>query len=70
MVEPFTSKAFRTSRSQMFYKIGVLKNFSKFTGKHLIVHYYDLRGIFKNIYFLITPQNQATHLRKQISKVT
>ena len=30
-----TSKAFRSSRSQMFYKIGVLKNFAKFTGKHL-----------------------------------
>ena len=70
MVESFTSKAFRTSRSQMFYKIGVLKNFSKFTEKHLIVHSYDLCGIFKNTYFLITPQNQATHLRKQISKVT
>ena len=26
---------FRSNRSLMFYKIGVLKNFSKFTGKHL-----------------------------------
>ena len=24
-----------SSRSQMFYKIGVLKNLAKFTGKHL-----------------------------------
>ena len=26
---------FRSSRSQMFFKIGVLKNFATFTGKHL-----------------------------------
>ena len=25
----------RSSRSQMFFKIGVLKNFANFTGKHL-----------------------------------
>ena len=31
---------------------------------------YDLCEIFKNTYFLITPQNQTTLLRKQISKVT
>ena len=31
---------------------------------------YDLCGIFKNTYFLITPQNQTTLLRKQISKLT
>ena len=30
-----TSKAFRSSRFQMFYKIGVLENFAKLTGKHL-----------------------------------
>ena len=29
-----TSKAFRRSHSQMFYKIGVLENFAKFTRKH------------------------------------
>ena len=31
---------------------------------------YDLCGIFKNTYFLITSQNQTTLLRNQISKVT
>ena len=32
---------------------------------------YELCGPFhKNTYFLITPQNQTTLLRKQISKVT
>ena len=31
---------------------------------------YDLSGIFKNTYFLITPQNLTMPLRKQISKVT
>ena len=35
MVEPCYIKAFRSSRSQMFYKIGVLKNCAKFMGKHL-----------------------------------
>ena len=30
-----TLKVFRSSRSQMFYKVGVFKNFAKFTGKHL-----------------------------------
>ena len=29
------SKPFRSSRSQMFYKISILKNFAKFTGKYL-----------------------------------
>ena len=73
------SKAFRSSRSQMFYKIRVLKDFAKFIGPMLeslfdkVAHRlscYDLCGIFKNTYFLITPQNQTTLLRKQISKVT
>ena len=31
---------------------------------------WDLCGIFKSAYFLITPLNQTTLLRKQISKVT
>ena len=31
---------------------------------------YDLCGIFKNIYFLIIPQNLTALQRKQISKVT
>ena len=36
--------------------------------KHVLS--YDLCGIFKNTYFLITPQNEATLLRKQVSKET
>ena len=31
---------------------------------------YDLCEIFKNTYFLPSPQNQTMFLRKQISKVT
>ena len=31
----FTSDIYRGSRSQMFFKIGVLKNFANVTGKHL-----------------------------------
>ena len=33
--EKYEITAFRRSRSQMFYKIDVLKDFAKFTGKHL-----------------------------------
>ena len=31
----FALKKFRNSSSQMFYKIGLLKDFKKFSGKHL-----------------------------------
>ena len=31
----FALKKFRNSPSQMFYKIGYLKNFKEFSGKHL-----------------------------------
>ena len=76
-----TSKAFRSSRLQMFYKIGVLENFAKFTGKRLcwspfllsFTHHMlscHLCEIFKNTYFPITPQYQTRLLSKQISKVT
>ena len=35
MHKRFRRLRFRSSRSQMFFKIGVLKNFAIFTGKHL-----------------------------------
>ena len=35
-----TSKVFRSSRSQMFYKIGVLENFAELTEKHLCWSYF------------------------------
>ena len=38
--------------------------------KVVIMLSYDLCGTFKITYFLITPQNQTTFLRKQISKAT
>ena len=34
-VEHLASGIYRSSRSQMFFKKGVLKNFAKFTEKHL-----------------------------------
>ena len=34
-LEPWDSYKMRSSRSQKFFKIGVLKNFAIFTGKHL-----------------------------------
>ena len=72
------SKAFRSSRSQLFYKKGVLNDSAKFTEKHFCWNHFliklracflcsDLCRIFKNTYFLITPQNQKTLLGKQIS---
>ena len=41
-----------------------------FFNKFVHVVSYNLCGIFKDTYFLITPQNQSTLLRKRISKVT
>ena len=38
-----TSKAFRSSRSKMFYKIGILENFAKFIGKHLCWSYFLIK---------------------------
>ena len=35
LLEYRCSEIYRSSRSQMFFKIGVLKNFVMFTGKHL-----------------------------------
>ena len=37
-----TSKAFWSSRSQMFYKIGVLENCAKFMGKHLCWSHFSI----------------------------
>ena len=34
--KPQLLSIFRSSRSAMFFKIGILKNFSNFTGKHLL----------------------------------
>ena len=70
-----TSKAFRSNRSQMFYKIGVLEHFAKNTMLESLFNKvahklsYALCENFKNTYFLFTPQNQTALLRKQISKV-
>ena len=48
-------QAFRGSRSQMFYKIGVLENFAKFTGKyqsrgHFLIKLYALRGSITSVF--------------------
>ena len=39
----------RSSRSQMFFKIGVLKNFANFTGKQ-DVFLWNLRNFYKHFY--------------------
>ena len=57
--------------SQKFFKIHQkTPMLESFFNKVAHVLSYDLCGILKNNYFLITPQNQTTLLRKQISKET
>ena len=56
---------FRNSRSQMFFKTGVLKNFADFTGKHLCwtptqAFCCEICEIFKNTYFCRTPPVPAS----------
>ena len=79
-----TSKAFRSSRSQMFYKIGFLENFCKIHREtpmldSLFNKVARLKGLHHKCCALIfvkfsrtpiTPQNQTTLQRKQICKVT
>ena len=43
----------RSSRSQMFFKIGVLRNFAKLTGKHLC------QGLFFNKVVGLRPSTGA-----------
>ena len=50
--------ATKSSRSQMLFKIGVIKNFAKSTGKHLCkAHVFscEFYEIFKNTFCLRTP---------------
>ena len=35
MIMRTVMRKYRSSRSQMFFKIGILKHFANFTGKHL-----------------------------------
>ena len=56
--------AFRRSRSQMFFKIGVLKNFSIFTWKQVFSCKYC--GIFKNTFFNRIPPVAASDVFRSI----
>ena len=68
------SKAFRSNRSQMSHKVCKIHRKTPMLGSlfNKVAHVlsYDVCGILKNAYFLITLQNQTTLLRKQIRKVT
>ena len=75
MVEPYYMKGVRKQlfadvlkyRCKIYRKTTMLESlFNKVA--HVLS--YDLYGIFKSTYFLITPQNQMTLLRKKFSKVT
>ena len=50
----------RTSRSQMFFKIGVLRNFAIFTGKHMCWSLFLIQNITK--FFYRTPPVTASVL--------
>ena len=86
MVKPYYIKGVHRVKknicSQMFYKVVVLESFVKFTGKHLRWSHFLIKlhedrhkespsPVFSyEVFFLITPQNQTTLQRKQISKPT
>ena len=55
-MEEFHPKSTRSNRPEVFYKKGVLKNFAKFTGKHLCRNLFLIKlkafsKISKNIFF-------------------
>ena len=55
----------RSGRSQMFFKICVLKNFENFTGKHLswsLLIKLQAFKVFKNTFFYRTPPFVALSL--------
>ena len=54
----------------MFYKVVVFESFTEFTGKHLRWSHLESQLLSSEVFFLITPQNQATLQRKQIGKLT
>ena len=60
---------YRSSRPEVFCKKGVLKNFIKFTGKHLAqVFSCEFCEIFKSTYYYRTPlvaasENKVANLR-------
>ena len=65
---------FRSSRSQTFFKIGVLKNFANFTGKHLcwsllLIKLFSCEffELFKSIFFYRTPPVAASVLNRSRS---
>ena len=68
----FTSKGFRSNRSQVFYKIDALENLAKFTGKHLCWRHKvaGLKRLHHNCFSIIfakllrAPYNNTTYTIK------
>ena len=65
----------RNSRSQMFFKISVLKNFANFTGKHLGWNLFLIKcrpeGVLKVLRnFLIPNKKPGPNQKTQITKYT
>ena len=66
-----SSTKYRSSCPEVFYKKGVFKNFTKFTGKHLCqtlaqVFSCKFYEIFKIIFFYRTPPVATSKIRPQI----
>ena len=55
-----TGSTVRSSRSQMFFKTGVRKNFAKFTGKHLCQSlYFNKVAGLKRLQWLLLYSNSG-----------
>ena len=54
MIVDEAGEAHKSNRSQMFFKIGVLKNFAKFTGKHLCWSWFLIKLHVNIVKFLRT----------------
>ena len=59
----FALKIFRNSPSQMFYKIGLLKNFKEFSGKHLFWSLFNAVAGLRSATPLKSDSNRGVFLR-------
>ena len=66
---------FRASRSQVFYKKGDLKNFTKFTERHMWWDLYFSKKVFKplnfkeNLFYITPPASGMGHLRNKSARL-
>ena len=64
---PLQQKSFlRRSRSQMFFKIGVPKNFANFTGKHLCWSLFLTKLLTFPFFYRTPPVTASGHIREAL----